>query len=64
MGSFRLAPQTNGNLFFKLQIRLRIDGREPKIIYLDSSRQALQTNEKLFSNLVYFDRSRTIVLFK
>ena len=38
--------------FFKLQIRLRTDGREQKIIYLDSSRQALQTNEKLFSNLV------------
>ena len=43
--------------FFKLQIRLRTDGREQKIIYLDSSRQALQTNEKLFSNLSYHFRN-------
>ena len=52
MGSFRLALQTNGNLFSSFKIRLRKDGREPKNIYLDSSRQALQTNENLFSNLV------------
>ena len=53
MESFRLALQTHGNLFCKLQIRFRIDGREPKIINLDSSRQLLQTNEKFFfSNLV------------
>ena len=48
MESFRLALQTHGNLFCKLQIRFRIDGRESKIINLDSSLQVLQTNEKFF----------------
>ena len=40
--------------FFKLRIRLRIDEREPKIINLDLSRQALHINEKLFQTWLSF----------